>query len=117
MQWGTYAPRFDRSFSPRGGRCYAIGLVAIALLVALPLAARGQGTGQVTGQATPTAPVAAPGREPIKLRDHKRVAIAAVVQRSIQLHSLSDCLHMTYGDEVTNAVSLVCNTVIIAIIL
>jgi hypothetical protein len=30
-------------------------------------------------------------REPIKLRDHKRVAIAAVIQRSIQLHSLSDC--------------------------
>src|SRR5215831_3630118 len=60
MQLGTYAPRFDRTFSPRTGRRYAIGLVAIALLLTLPLAARGQGMGQATGQGTPTAPLAAP---------------------------------------------------------
>src|SRR5262245_24919288 len=64
MQIGTCAPRFDRTFSPRTGRRYAIGLVAIALLLALPLAARGQGMGQATGQGTLTAPLAAPAAPP-----------------------------------------------------
>src|SRR5438552_1861938 len=60
MELGTYAPRFDRTFSPRTGRRYAIGLVAIALLFTLPLAASGQGIGQATGQGTPIAPLTAP---------------------------------------------------------
>src|SRR5215831_16497530 len=59
MQLGTYAPRFDRTFSPRTSRRYVIGLVAIALLLTLPLAARGQGMGQATGQGTLTAPLPA----------------------------------------------------------
>ena len=64
MQLGTYAPRFDRTFSPRTDRLYVIGLVAIALLLTLPLAARGQGMGQATGQGTLTAPLAAPAAPP-----------------------------------------------------
>jgi len=64
MQLGTYAPRIDRTFSPRTGRRYAIGLVAIALLLTLPLVARSQGMGQATGQGTLTAPLAAPAAPP-----------------------------------------------------
>src|SRR5438874_9116190 len=60
MQLGTYASRFDRTFGPRTGRRYVIGLVSITLLLTLPLAARGQGMGQATGQGTLTAPLAAP---------------------------------------------------------
>ena len=64
MQLRTYAPRFDRTFSHRTGRRYAIGLVAIALLLTLPLVARSQGMGQATGQGTLTAPLAAPAAPP-----------------------------------------------------
>src|SRR6516225_6378419 len=64
MQLRTYAPRFDRTFSHRTGRRYAIGLVAIALLLTLPLPACGQGMGQATGQGTLTAPLATPAAPP-----------------------------------------------------
>ena len=64
MQLGTYAPRIDRTFGLRTGRRYAIGLVAIALLLTLPLVARSQGMGQATGQGTLTAPLAAPAAPP-----------------------------------------------------
>jgi biopolymer transport protein ExbB len=59
MQHGTCAQRFGRTMSPRRGRRYAIALMAIALLVAVPLMARGQGTGQGTVQANPAASGAA----------------------------------------------------------
>jgi biopolymer transport protein ExbB len=62
MQQGTQ--RFDSTVSPRRGRRHAIALMAIALLVAVPFVARGQGTGQGTVQvnpAAPGAPAAVPG--------------------------------------------------------
>jgi biopolymer transport protein ExbB len=63
MQQGTCAQRFDSTVSPRRGRRHAIALMAIALLVAVPFVARGQGTGQGTVQVNPAASgaAAAPG--------------------------------------------------------
>src|SRR6266571_3802048 len=55
MQQGTCARRFGRPVSPRRGRRHAIALMAIALLVAVPFVARGQGTGQGTVQVNPAA--------------------------------------------------------------
>src|SRR5438105_7677227 len=55
MQQGTCARRFGSTMSPRKGRHYAIAFTAIALLVAVPFVARGQGTGQGTVQVNPTA--------------------------------------------------------------
>jgi len=69
MQQGTCATRFARTVSPRSGRRYAIAFMAIALLVAVPLVARGQGTVQVNPAASgaaatpaaPSVPAATPG--------------------------------------------------------
>src|SRR5205809_7312735 len=71
MQQGTCAQRFGSTMSPRRSRRHAIALMAIALLMAVPFVARGQGTtgqGAVQvnpaasgGAATPGAPAAAPG--------------------------------------------------------
>jgi biopolymer transport protein ExbB len=60
MQQGTCAQRFGSTMSPRSGRRYAIASMAIALLVAVPFVARGQGTVQVTPAASgaPAAPAA-----------------------------------------------------------
>jgi biopolymer transport protein ExbB len=55
MQQETCAQRFGRTVSPRSGCRYAIALMAIALLLAVPFVARGQGTGQGTVQANPAA--------------------------------------------------------------
>jgi biopolymer transport protein ExbB len=60
MQQGTCTQRFCSTMSPRSGRRYAIAFMAIALLVAVPFVARGQGTVQVTPAASgaPAAPAA-----------------------------------------------------------
>jgi hypothetical protein len=64
MQRITYAPRFDRTFSPTRGRRNVIGLVAVALLLTLPLAARGQGTGATGGGAPATNTTQPPAANP-----------------------------------------------------
>src|SRR5260370_22991293 len=55
MQQGTCAQRFGSTMSPRRGCRYAIAFMAIALLVAVPFVAGGQGTGQGTVQVNPAA--------------------------------------------------------------